>query len=127
VQEVEIETVSAETGKARLARARCLLPAHESARPWRPEHVISPIGNRTADELRGPVLFRRVDQRHPEGKTRTQRFFFSGLSMSPLPKTRGPWAEGRASILLALGLAGVRPAPAQCERNKAGWTWLFNR
>src|SRR5215831_13437338 len=56
---------------------------------------ISLTGNRTADKFLGPVQLRRVDQRHPEGKACAQRFFLSGLRVSPLSKTPRPLTESR--------------------------------
>jgi hypothetical protein len=52
--------------------------------------------NYAANEFFGTAIavsFRRVDQRHPERKARTHRFFFSGFRMSPLRKIRGSLTE----------------------------------
>src|SRR5215831_149554 len=96
VQKVEIEMIYSETGKARLARARDAVSRHVSLPDFGDqENTISLTGNRTADKFLGPVQLRRVDQRHPEGKACAQRFFFSGLRVSPLSKTPRPLTESR--------------------------------
>src|SRR5215469_1184357 len=96
MQKVEIEMIRAETGQARLARARDAVCRHMSLPDLGDQkHTIALTSNRTADKFLGPVQLRRVDQRHPEGKTCAQRFFFSGRRMSSLSKTPRPLAEGR--------------------------------
>src|SRR5215831_18946927 len=96
MQKVEIEIIRAETGKARLACARDAVSRHMSLpHLGDEEHAIALTGNRTANKFLGPVQLRRVDQRHPEGKARAQRFFLSGLRVSPLSKTPRPLTESR--------------------------------
>src|SRR5215467_10824117 len=88
--------IRAETGKARLARARDAVSCHMSLpHLGDQEHTIALTGNRTANKFLGPVQLCRVDQRHPEGQACAQRFFFSGRRMSSLSKTPRPLAEGR--------------------------------
>ena len=88
--------IRAETGKARLTRARDAVSRHMSLPDLGDqEHTIALTGNRTANKLLGPVQLRRVDQRHPEGKAGAQRFFFSGRRMFFLSKTPRALAEGR--------------------------------
>src|SRR5262245_50949826 len=96
MQQVEIEMIRTETGKARLARARNAVCRHMSLpNLGDQEHTIALTGNRTANKFLGPVQLRCVDQRHPEGKTCAQRFFFSGRGMSSLSETPRPLTEGR--------------------------------
>src|SRR5215469_11472581 len=102
MQKVEIEMIRAETGQARLARARDAVCRHMSLPDLGDQkHTIALTSNRTADKFLGPVQLRRVDQRHPEGKTCAQRFFFSGRRMSSLSKTPRPLAEGRDDDAIA--------------------------
>src|SRR3989304_351575 len=96
VLKVEIEMIRAETGKARLARARDAV-----SRPLSPpdlraqEGTIALTGDRTADKILRSVDLRRVDHGHPERQAGAQRFFFGGLRMSSLSKARRPLAGRR--------------------------------
>src|SRR5262249_26359028 len=102
VQKVEIEMIRAETGKACLARAPDAVSGHmRLPHLGHQEDTIALTCNRTADKFLRSVQFGRVDQGHPKGKARAQRFFFGGLRISSLPKTRGPLAEGRDNGAIA--------------------------
>ena len=114
--------IRAETGKARLARARDAVSRQMSPPDLGDqEDTIALTGNRTADEVLRAVDLRRVDQRHPERQACAQRFFFGGLRMSSLSKARRPLAECRDDRAIAeldrpaCGRSG-RPAPEAAFR-----------
>ena len=81
VQQIKIEVVSAETGKARLASARGTL-FHDMSGPYfgNQKYAVALPGNRSTDQFLGlaaAVNLRRVDQSHPERKTSAQCLLFN--------------------------------------------------
>src|SRR5450631_4013872 len=80
--------ISAETGEARLASLLNAVSCHVIGQHLGDQkHTVALTGNHVADQFLGAavaVRLRRVDQRHPERKARTQRFFLDSFRMSSL-------------------------------------------
>jgi hypothetical protein len=99
VQQVQVEIISAETGKARIASPRDAVPPDVIGRHFRDQgYAIALASNNAPDQLLGAAItvhLRRVDQCHPERQTCAQRFFLSGFRMFTLPETRRALAERR--------------------------------
>src|SRR5436190_8671829 len=65
------------------------------------KYAIALTGDYAADELLGAVYFRCIDQRHPERKSRSQRFFLVSLRMSSFSETRRALAQCRDDCAVA--------------------------
>src|ERR1700760_1224759 len=99
MQQVEIEMISAKTAEARVASPRDAVSHHVVGPHFGyQEYAVALTGDHTADQFLGSavaVYLRCVDQCHPEREAGAQRFFLSGLRMSPLRETRRALAERR--------------------------------
>ena len=99
MQQVKIEIISAETAEARLASPRDAVSRHVIGPDFRDEeHAVALAGNDAADQFlraAAAIHLRRVDQRHSERKTGTQRFFLGRFRTSLLRKICRALAERR--------------------------------
>jgi hypothetical protein len=120
VEQIEIEIISSQAGKARLASARDAVFCRMTGPHFRDEkYAVTLTGDHTADQFLVATIavqFRRVDERHAKRETGTQRFLLVSLRMSSLGELRRPLAQGRYDDTVAQLYFSLRVGRVRCSK-----------
>src|ERR1700704_4827161 len=99
MQQIEIETVGAETSQARLASTRDARSGHlVGLHLGDEEYTVALTGNHATNQFLGAavaVVSRRIDQRHAERNACAQRLFLDGWRMPFLTEVPAALTERR--------------------------------
>ena len=99
MQQVEIEIISAEAGKARFASARYAISRHVIWPHFGDQkNTVALTDNHVADQLlraAAAIYLGGVDQSHAERKACAKRFFLLDFRMPSLRESRRPLTESR--------------------------------